>query len=283
MLWKRVMFMERKKELSIKDIQKILLNTYKVVDDICKKHNWKLFLTGGSVLGAVRHQGFIPWDDDMDLALPREDYEKFAQIAPKELPDYLQLVWMKRPHHYKLADIRYEMKLNSDSQKAMNEGDKSYVSIDIQPFDGLPTIKLFRLEHCMKVMYYRVSYIMCNPQKICIGRGRKKWELFLIFVLKKFSFCFKKEEESQNKFDRTMRRYNYGNSEYIADFVGKYKFRDTYPKSWWEPGIMVAFEGVQVRIPSEYDKYLSRIYGDYMKIPDEKEQITHRELANRSS
>ena len=275
--------MESEKELSIRDIQNILLDIYKIVDEICRRHNWTLFLTGGSVLGAVRHQGFIPWDDDMDLALPREDYEEFAKIAQEEFPDYLKLVWMKRPHHYRIVDSRYEVQLNEVYQQAINEGEKSFVSVDLQPFDGVSQYKLLEFLHGVRVMFYRAAYKMCNFQKVRIESTRPKWELILIAVLKKVSFLFTKEEKLKQKFDKAAKKYNYKNSKYIADFVGKYIFRDIYPKSWWEPGIMVAFEGVQVRIPSEYDKYLSRIYGDYMKIPDEKEQITHRELVNRSN
>lgn len=272
--------MESAKELSIRDIQNILLDIYKSVDEICKKRDWKLFLTGGSALGAVRHHGFIPWDDDMDLALPREDYEEFAKIAQEELPDYLKLVWMKRSHHYRIADFRYEMELNSAYQQAINEGEKAYVSVDLQPFDGVPKYKVIRTFHCAWAMFYRMAYKMCDSQKICVESWRKKWELFLIALFKKMPFLFTKEEKLQRKFDRVMKKYSYIDCEYIADFVGKYLFRDVYPKSWWEPGIMVTFEGVQVRIPSEYDKYLSRIYGDYMKIPEEKERITHREISS---
>lgn len=274
--------MERAKDLSIRDIQNILLDIYKSVDRVCRKYDWKLFLAGGSALGAVRHQGFIPWDDDLDLTLPREDYEKFVQIAQEELPDYLRLTWMKRLNHYRIEDSRYEMELNDAYQKSINVGEKSYIFIDLQPFDGVPKYRVVRAFHCVRVMFYRMAYRMCDSQKICIEPWRRKWELFLIAFLKKMPFLFTKEEKLQQKFNKVMKKYDYADCEYIADFVGKYLFRDVYPKSWWEPGIMVTFENVQVRIPSGYDKYLSRIYGDYMKIPDEKEQITHREFSNRS-
>lgn len=271
------------KDLSISDIQNILLNIYKSVDEICRKHNWKLFLTGGSVLGAVRHHGFIPWDDDMDLALSRDEYEEFVRVGKEELPEYLKLVWMKRPHFYKIADSRYELELNNVYRKTINEGEKTYVSVDLQPFDGLTKYKLIAFFHCIKVLFYRMAYKMCDSQKVYEDPWRRRWEIFLIALLKRMPSLFKEEEKSQQKFDKAMKKYSYKKSKYIADFVGKYKFRDTYPKSWWEPGIVVPFEDIQVRIPSEYDKYLSRIYGDYMKIPDEKEQITHRELTNRSN
>lgn len=274
--------MEITKRLSIEEIQKILLDIYKSVDEICKRHDWIFFLAGGSALGAVRHRGFIPWDDDLDLIMPREDYEKFAKIAKDELPDYLKLTWIERLNHYRIEDTRYEMELNIAYKQSVNAGEKSFVFVDLQPLDGVPKCMALRIFHCAKVMFYRMAYRMCDSKKICIEPWRHVWELILIAVLKKLPFLFRNEEKLQKKFNKSMQKYSYSNCEYVADFVGKYLFRDIYPKKWWEPGIKADFEDVQVRIPSEYDRYLTRIYGNYMMIPNEKEQITHRELSNRS-
>lgn len=272
--------METTKMLSIKEIQNILLDIYKSVDEICKRHNWTLFLAGGSALGAVRHRGFIPWDDDLDLTMPRENYEKFVQIAKEELPRYLKLTWVERSSHYKIEDSRYEIELNADYRKSVNAGEKSYISVDLQPFDGVPKCRTVRFFHCVRVMFYRMAYKMCDSQKINIGSWRHKWELILISILKRMSFLFRNEEKLQRKFNKAMQKYNYTDCQYIADFVGKYLFRDIYPKDWWEPGIMADFEDVKARIPSKYDKYLTRIYGNYMEIPNEKEWVTHRKLSS---
>ena len=94
----------------IRNIQQILLDMYRELDKLCEKYDLKIFLTGGSVLGAIRHKGFIPWDDDMDVALPRDDYEKLIGIAEKELPEHLKIVWISRPFHYRLIDTRYELR-----------------------------------------------------------------------------------------------------------------------------------------------------------------------------
>ena len=118
--------MERKIMLSIKEIQKIDYEMVKEFVKICKKYKFKYYIIGGTLLGAIRHQGFIPWDDDMDIAMPREDFEQFLVCASKELPNNLELITFKNNKKYRyylpriinkkyeIVEKRYE-KLNEKS------------------------------------------------------------------------------------------------------------------------------------------------------------------------
>lgn len=99
----------------------------------------------------------------------------------------------------------------------------------------------------------------------------------MIGIVSKFTFLLKDSEYIAQKYDDSLRKYSYEGSKYIADFVGKYMFKDIYPKKWWEPGVYMQFEDTRMLIPKEYDKYLSRIYGDYMRIPEKEERDLHLE------
>lgn len=262
----------------IRSIQLILLDMYLELAKICENNNLKIFLTGGSVLGAIRHKGFIPWDDDMDVALPRCDYEKLFDIAKNELPKHLKMIWVSRPFHYRLIDTRYKIELNYEYRKLLDNSEQSYVSIDIQPFDGVPEGIIGKI-HSVRTLAYRACYKMCSPERIIYNEPwRKSWEKALLKVLVFFRFLFNNEELWKSRFDKAMKQYDYKLCSNIADYVGKYKLNDVYPKSWWEPGKRVKFENTMVLVPSEYDKYLTAIYGDYMKQPTDKERVVHREV-----
>lgn len=263
--------------MDIKEIQKALLEDYIVVSNICKAHNLKLFLTGGSVLGAVRHNGFIPWDDDMDLALPREQYEEFINNYSKELPDYLNVIIKVRNRHAAIIDNRYKASFRKEAA-AFVDGENEYLSMDLQALDGTPNNAIFRFLHSTKVMINRVCYKMCDSSYIYLDNWRKPWERILIRMLKRFEYLFNKPEKYCKRWEESMCKYPYEHSDIIADYMGKYKYKDIYPKDWWEPGIMHNFEGIGVLIPSKYDKYLSQIYGEYMKIPTDEEKFIHIDL-----
>lgn len=262
-------------EMNIQEIHAVLIELFNELVKVCQKHNFALYLTGGSVLGAVRHNGFIPWDDDIDVALPRYDYKKLFEVAEKELPSHLKLVWISRACHYRLVDTRHRVKLNDNYSKILSEKEYECVAIDIQPFDGVPTGVVGTI-HCFRVMAFRALYKMCSPERVIYDeKWRKKWEIWLIRMIKLFSFALSDEDYWRNKYLEAMQKYDYADCNVIADFVGKYKFNDVYPKKWWEPGLIVDFENVKAMIPSEYDKYLSKIYGKYMEIPKENEKVIH--------
>ena len=259
----------------IHQVHSVLLELYAELRRICDKYGLLLFLTGGSALGAVRHRGFIPWDDDMDVALPRNDYERLALLAEQELPGHIKLVWIPRICQYKLIDTRYRVLLNENYRKLIDDNEQSCVAIDIQPLDGVPKGIKGKI-HSIRVLSYRAFYKMCSPERIIYDEEwRKTWELLLIKTLALFSYFFKDENYWKTKFLSEMKKYSYESCEIIADYVGKYKFKDIYPKEWWEPGRLTEFENTTVLIPSNYDKYLSNIYGNYMALPEKSERVMH--------
>lgn len=129
-------------ENATKFLQEKELDMVKEFLKICEKHNLKYFMAGGTFLGAVRHKGFIPWDDDVDLGMYRDDYEKFLDIAKRELPYPYEVHTYRncKEHHYyfsHIIDVRYKVRRMGSLDKR-----EEYVWIDIFPYDGLPKGRL---------------------------------------------------------------------------------------------------------------------------------------------
>ncbi|WP_051004336.1 LicD family protein [Treponema primitia] len=152
--------------MTLRDIQLIELAILKQVLAIIKSNNLTYFLLGGTLLGAVRHQGFIPWDDDIDIGMPRPDYEKFIEVVNKLLPGNLQLKHFKLDEKYKkypirIEDIRYQVQRNDAIQKSIYN-----VWIDIFPLDGMPGNPLGRSIHKLRLLFRRLllQYSKFNDQ-----------------------------------------------------------------------------------------------------------------------
>lgn len=261
-----------------KEIQNILLEDYKIISEIWKKHNYFFCFTGGSLLGAVRHKGFIPWDDDLDPGLARDDYEDFIKNTYKELPDYLCLHLRTKTQQYLIFDNRFEIELDSENLDSITD-DTSIVAhpyIDLQIFDGTPNNKIQRMLFCLKVMAQRAKIKIADPSKIHTQKWRPWWENLIIRMSKLFPYNKNIDVDLETKkYNKLIQKYSFKDSLYIADFVGKYHLKDIYPKKWWDPVSWVPFEDTIVPIPNGYHQYLTKIYGDYMVIPKKEDQVQH--------
>lgn len=156
----------------------------KEVVSICEKYGLRYYMLGGTMLGAIRHKGFIPWDDDMDLGMPRKDYERFLEVAPKELPSMMKIINYKtdKDYHYYITRIQ-DLETKVVETRYEHEGGETCASIDLFPLNGSPNNFLLRKIFYFRVMAHRAMMALHYKSGIDPDRKRGIWERLAISLL----------------------------------------------------------------------------------------------------
>ncbi len=256
------------KKMQIDEIKRVELGILSNIADFCDKNGLKYFLAYGTLIGAIRHKGFIPWDDDIDIWMPRDDYNKLIEIFNKDNNQKYKLISpndiVARHTFVKIVDT-YTCKIeNGIEYKNGCLG----VDIDIFPLDGEPDddatyVKWYnKLQRCYKKIYYYV--------RTSSGQFKTKVK---IFVIKSLSGGKKHLLKKANKLHNM---YIYEDSNYIGTVESAdNSIKNRYLKEWFADYILVDFEDYKFKIPIGYDEILTKMYGDYMQLPPEGKQITH--------
>lgn len=233
--------------------------------DVCEKLNLRYYLVEGTLLGAVRHKGFIPWDDDIDVAMPRKDYEIFLKEAQKLLPEHLfvQSIWTDPAYLQCFAKIRNSNTTFLETTAAkhpINHG----VFIDIFPLDYYPQEPEAqqRLNKLRKLYTARVSSRYASRRTL---KGRLM-KLALTVRYPSYRKVLIKRDELLKSVPENDMVTNYGSA---------WENREIVPESWYGQPVKLSFEGLQVNAPAQYDKLLTQIYGDYMTPPPAQKRVGH--------
>ncbi len=263
-------YAKEQKELTRKEIQESLLRLLKHFDRFCRVHDLRYSLSGGSLLGAVRHKGFIPWDDDIDVSMPRPDYERFCRMMRGKsfdhgnifLKDDKDASW---PLPFaKLLDRRIKV---SFTYKQDDEDD--FLWMDIFPVDGMPEQKRVKA-HFQKMDFLRMMLHMSMAKP---GQGTTRFRAMAKYAMQPFFLLFptrfwKKIIIAQS------RQYSFEECDHVGVSVsGIYGEGESVTKN---PDLMeMDFEGNHFKGTVMWDEYLSGIYGDYMQLPPEEERVPH--------
>lgn len=255
----------------MKKIWDIELAMLDEVDRICKKYSLRYFLVHGSLLGAVRHKGFIPWDDDLDIAMPREDYDKFLTFATTELKEPLSIHTALTESDIfwgSYARIRNKNTTAIASRNLEHDGNKG-IWIDILPYDVCPPdVKRYAKKEKQIKKYYTLL-----SAKIYGKKRSLVWDIDNI-TWKRYWWCshLYSGKSLSVKLDRAVRLYTDIESEEIAFFTTSHKFRRLCAKNF-EECTYLTFERRQVPVPIGYENYLfETMGGDYMKYPPKEER-----------
>lgn len=262
---------------NIERLHKVDMDIVKDVVRICDEHGFRYYMLGGTMLGAIRHKGFIPWDDDIDLGMPREDYERFLAIAAEELPERLKVVNYRNDPNY----MYYITRVQDTDTKVVEErigNDNKYTcaSIDIFPIDGTPNNPLLRKIYFFRVLYHRALMSLCYKDSIDRKRKRSKKEKLLLWVMEHLPIEKMTTPYKQKcKIDRLLRKQKVESSKYIGNIMGAYRTREIVPAEYYGEGAFYPFEDMQLRGLAMADAYLTFTYGDYMQLPPEDARKTH--------
>lgn len=259
------------KKLNLKDIQKEELNMLIIITEFMKKNNINYYLYGGTMLGAIRHQGFIPWDDDIDIILTRPEYDKLIKILINSNNQIEKSIFAIG---YELGNsldwpfikiINKQIVVESESKCDKN------LWIDVFVYDGIPknSKKFWK-----QVLFYRKLFLFKRNITFKYAPENEKTlnkivRSILKIVLKPLSIKY-----ILNKYIKICKKYNYDNSEYVYDNIWGFKQNRKIPKKLLENETYF-FEGKKFNGFKKYDEVLRIIYGDYMKIPPESERCTH--------
>ena len=251
------------------ELQKTELDLFLCFAEICKKLDLNYFLVAGSALGAKRHGGFIPWDDDMDVGMYREDYDKFMELVPEMLPENIFLQNYKTDPKYPNVFAKLRNSNTTYIEKTSKNLDINHgIYIDIFPLDGCPEkpFEVKKLNFIKKIYRLKLFSAFELPKS---PRGRAVLSLLRLFG------CHKRTGKTVAKYEKFISKYSVKESNIICNHGNWYGEKDYIPKEFYGQGKDIEFEGVKARVPEKCEEYLAALYGDWQTPPPPEKQIGH--------
>lgn len=264
---------------SLRQLQLKELELLKLFQKICADNNISYFALGGTLLGAIRHKGFIPWDDDIDVGIPRPDYERLCKILEQgTLGEKIKFRSFKNTKSY----IRYFGRLEDESMKIVRHDnikvEEAFAWIDLFPLDAMPNNAVLRKIKVFQVLVLRALYrFSCFDTLVNVNKkGRPLHERILVWiglhtpVQKLFN-----TKKCLGKLEKALASTDYEKSNYLVNAMGAYKFREMFHKKYYDEGKMYSFEDTEIRGPVDYDFVCTQLYGDYMTPPKMDDRNHH--------
>lgn len=251
------------------DLQRIEFKMLKEFVRICDELELTYFLVCGSALGAAKYKGFIPWDDDVDVALPRADYEIFCKKAQEMLPEHLFLQNSDTDKYYPLIFSKIRNNGTTFVEKPYAKTNINHgIYIDVFPLDGYPEdVKLQEKVEKEKHRY--------NMTRLCCLNVPRTWKTALLVAWQKLCRVHRNPAKFVARLEKCITKYTTDNSAMWCNHGNWQGTREYAPREQYGNGIWAEFEGLRVRIPEKIDEYLTQKYGDWRSDPPKSEMVGH--------
>lgn len=252
----------------MKKVKRVEIEILQEFVKACDQLNLRWYAGCGTVLGAIRHQGFIPWDDDIDVLMPRKDYEIFCEQAQALLPEeyFVQTLETEKEYYQPFAKLR---RSNTTFWEKESEHDciNHGIYIDIFPLDGYPTgwcaEKIFMMR---RIVYNNFIYQGGNLDEL---HGYRK---VIAVVYRIFKGKLSAKEASVKK-EKMVKKIPFDEGKLVSCLIGDIPKRQAIPADVYGNGRYVPFEDITIKVPAKYEYYLQKLYGDYMQLPPEEKRI----------
>ena len=259
------------KQIDIKECHQHLLEIATCFDQLCATHQIPYYMLGGTMLGAIRHKGFIPWDDDMDFGIPRPFFDRFIEIAEKELPQQYSLLTRQNSPAIPKGFIKIQLKGSKLIEKVFDTQKTDFyngIAIDVFPLDGC---KQSTLLDRLRIKYIFLL-IRIHEGRFCSLDIRKGMKKLVAAIIKKMPLNDKKLAD---RIDQLIQSWDYEASPMLSNCYGHWKEREIIRKQIFGQPKRYTFGSISLYGVSDANNYLEQLYGDYMKLPPKEQQLTH--------
>lgn len=263
------------RELTAEELKQVQMEILDKIHEICVANEIRYSLFAGTLLGAVRHKGFIPWDDDIDIMMPRPDYEKFIQYCIDNKTSF-RLICSKTDNSYGYLFAKAVDDNTVIEEEVANRGGTQIgVFVDIFPMDSFGDTPEEAQKNYDKSTFLRELLVAANWKKYFRNKTRK-WYYepvrFAFFVLSRFYSVDKLIEKIESKYPAC----EFGTKKYVATLSDSYaKSKQFDDAELFDEFVDMPFEDRTYKVIKNYDEHLKRYFGDYMKLPPEKDRVSH--------
>lgn len=263
-----------------RELQEKMLEMLLYFDAFCKEHGLMYYVCGGCLIGAVRHHGFVPWDDDIDLFMPRPDYEKLAKIW-NQAADTSKYVYCRttrtKVYHDGGASVR-DIRTTEINRHSVNEDICHGIALEIMPIDGCPKSKIQRGWQLLNAFLFSLF----NVQRLPDNKGG------MIRCITGIAYKIVKTPDARYKIwkkcQKNMTRYRWEDCDEVTELIGSIKgMMLRHPKKDFDHVVYLDFEGHKVPVMAGYKRYLSEIWGDYMKLPPVEKRVAKHDAVYLST
>jgi len=245
---------------------------------ICEENGLRYYLCGGTLLGAIRHKGFIPWDDDIDIAMPREDYIRFNEVYKEKYHETDDKFFIDQTEAEYTPFVQiFDRSIKVIDKFAINQGNR-YAWIDIFPIDGFPGNIFLGNLHAANFLLKKVLFRFTTfEDKVDQKRKRPFYKKIILEICNKLKIYkfFNDPKKHFSSVNKVLLKYSMYKTSRCCTLWGAYELKELFSTDWFGLGVPVKFEDITANAPCNYDLYLRQLYGNYMELPPEDKRQAH--------